>query len=241
MTPRRPRTVAEPIRRRVLGAAAGAWLLVPRTPLAQRERRRLGYLRATPFVAHGWRANPVMHRLSELAWNEGGNLDIEQARGNEEEIPALAEAPVRRHVALIFAIGPEAAVGAARDPKLTPLVFWEVPMPARAQALAGGPVAFIHRSGGRFASLARRHRLPTATDGLQFVDAGWVVACAPHLLDSARRAAEYFDRVLRGMPPAALPVELPARHELALNLATARAIGVTVLDAVLMQAEWVVE
>lgn len=70
MTPRHPRTVAEPIRRRVLGAAADAWLLVPRTPLAQRERRRLGYLSVTPFVAHRWRANPVPTRY-ELALNLG--------------------------------------------------------------------------------------------------------------------------------------------------------------------------
>lgn len=335
------RTLAGRDRRRLLAAAAAAGVLgwPPASP-AQRERRHIGVLAPTPFVAQRWRANPVAQRLRELGWHEGGNLDIEQARGREEALPALAEALVRRPVELIFAIGPEAAIAAARATRQTPVVFWAVPMPvetglvaslahpggnvtcvawnaagevqfakplqllkqidpalvriallqssnvgqtvaglplglrhfeaavarlgfeptsivgrdeqdvdtmcaaildARVQAVAGGPAAFIHRASARFASFALRHRLPTATDGVQFVDAGWLLGYGPHLGDSARRAADYIDHVLRGTPPASLPVELPARYELALNLATARAIGVTLPQTLRLQADKVVE
>lgn len=105
-------------------------------PLArgQKPGRRgvLGVLNPNPKPSRQFIANnPFSNRLRELGWVEGETLAIERAygEGHEDRLPSLAEGLARRSVDVIWAVGPEAAVAAARATKLIPIVFWGVPRP----------------------------------------------------------------------------------------------------------------
>ena len=88
---------------------------------------------------------------------------------------------------------------------------------------------------------AARNRLPSAFGSKEFVEAGGLVSYGPDVWATAARCIVYVDRILRGARPADLPVELPSKQELALNLRTARALGITVPQAVLLRADQVIE
>lgn len=110
---------------------------------------------------------------------------------------------------------------------------------AGAVIVLGGSMFFAHR--GLLAELAARHRLPTITLFREFVEAGGLMSYGVDLRDSFRRAAGYVDRILRGAKPGDLPIEQPTKFELAINLKTARTLGVTVSPALLARATEVIE
>jgi putative ABC transport system substrate-binding protein len=70
---------------------------------------------------------------------------------------------------------------------------------------------------------------------------GFLLSHGPDPLDNARRASSYVDRILRGTKPSELPVQYPTKFELVANLKTAKAIGVTIPEAFLAQADEVIE
>lgn len=86
-----------------------------------------------------------------------------------------------------------------------------------------------------------RYRLPTIYPFPIFVKDGGLVSYGIDLPDSYRQAAAYLDRILRGEKPADLPVQAPTKFELAINLKTAKAIGVEVSPALLARADDVIE
>jgi putative ABC transport system substrate-binding protein len=92
----------------------------------------------------------------------------------------------------------------------------------------------------RIIELAARHRLPTMYEQRDFVEAGGFISYGPSLPDLFRRAAVYVDRILKGARPGDLPIEHPDKFELAVNLKTAQALGLTVPPSVLLQAEEVI-
>jgi putative ABC transport system substrate-binding protein len=100
-------------------------------------------------------------------------------------------------------------------------------------------LAFIH--GNLIIALAARHLLPAVDPGRAFVTAGGLVSYGLDLIDHYRRAAGYVDRILKGERPADLPVQAPTKFELLVNLKTARALGLTVPDALLVAANDVIE
>jgi putative ABC transport system substrate-binding protein len=98
-----------------------------------------------------------------------------------------------------------------------------------------GPMFFGERR--RLSELAVTHRLPTVHASREFVEAGGLIAYGVSLAALFRRAAVYVDKILKGARPGDLPVEQPTRFELAVNLKTAKALGLTIPPSVLLRAD----
>ena len=90
-------------------------------------------------------------------------------------------------------------------------------------------------------TFATASHLPALFPEKEVVEAGGLIAYGPSIPASFRRAAAYVDKILRGAKPADLPVEQPTTFELAVNLQTARAIGVTIPTSILVRADEVIE
>jgi putative tryptophan/tyrosine transport system substrate-binding protein len=88
---------------------------------------------------------------------------------------------------------------------------------------------------------ATRFRLPSIYGFREFVDDGGMISYGVSISDTYRRAASYVDRILRGEKPANLPVQLPSRFELVVNLKTAKALGYAFPDTFLVRADEVIE
>jgi putative ABC transport system substrate-binding protein len=89
--------------------------------------------------------------------------------------------------------------------------------------------------------LAARHRLPTVYSASFFVEAGGLMSYGTDQVDMFRLAGSYVDRILRGDKPAELPVQAPTKYETAVNLKTAKELGLTVPPGLLVAADQVVE
>jgi len=91
------------------------------------------------------------------------------------------------------------------------------------------------------ADLALRHRIPTIYGSREYVDAGGLISYGPSYPSLYRQAATYVDKILKGASPAELPIQQPTRFELLINLKIAKALGVTVPQLLLAQADEVNE
>ena len=107
----------------------------------------------------------------------------------------------------------------------------------RAEALlvAGSSTFLVHRV--RLAELAIKGRLPTMFNFREMVEAGGLMGYGPSFAEANRRAAAFVDKILKGAKPADLPVEQPTKFELVINLKTAKALGITIPQSLLLRAE----
>ena len=94
---------------------------------------------------------------------------------------------------------------------------------------------------GEIARLAVQHRLPTVGSAKQFVEAGGLFAYGVNVGETYRHAASFVDKILKGAKPADLPVEQPTKFELAINLKTAKALGLTIPQSILLRADEVIQ
>jgi putative ABC transport system substrate-binding protein len=109
-----------------------------------------------------------------------------------------------------------------------------------AQALIVVPALLFTEQRHRIAELAVKNRLPTMLSRREYVEAGGLMSYGTNYSDMYRRAATYVDKILKGAKPADLPVELPIRFELIINLKTATALGLTIPPSLLFQADEVI-
>jgi putative ABC transport system substrate-binding protein len=105
--------------------------------------------------------------------------------------------------------------------------------------VVGNPTASVHRD--LIIALAARHRLPAVHPYRFFVTSGGLMSYGPDTIDQYRSAAGYVDRILKGEKPADLPVQTPTKFELAINLKTAKALGLDVPPNLLARADEVIE
>ena len=105
--------------------------------------------------------------------------------------------------------------------------------------VTAGAAATRHRN--LIVTLAARHKLPAVYHARFMVAGGGLMSYGPDFIDQYQRAAGYVDRILKGEKPANLPVQVPDRYELVINLKTAKALGLALPPAVLARANEVIE
>ena len=117
----------------------------------------------------------------------------------------------------------EAAVRSAKDQGAQGAYVW--------------PSALSFLFGKQLSELALAHRLPSIHSFGESAMAGGLISYAPSLTDIARRGAAYVDKILRGAKPAMLPVEQPIKFELVINVKTAKALGLSIPQSLLLRAD----
>jgi ABC-type uncharacterized transport system substrate-binding protein len=112
---------------------------------------------------------------------------------------------------------------------------------ARANAILIAPNPFFNAHRDRIVALAARHRLPALYEFRDFVEAGGFLCYGADNRDVYHRVATYVDRILKGAKPADMPVEQPTKFELVINLKTAKALGLTIPQPLLLRADHVIQ
>jgi putative ABC transport system substrate-binding protein len=100
---------------------------------------------------------------------------------------------------------------------------------------------FTQRHRTRILDFMSRNGIPAMYEEVRFVEDGGLMSYGPSVSDLFRRSAIYVDKILKGAKPADLPVEQPTKFPLAINLSAAKALGLSVPDSILVQAEKVIE
>ncbi len=103
----------------------------------------------------------------------------------------------------------------------------------------GDTLLFTERQ--RVTALAREHQMPGIYSLREFTEAGGLMSYSARISEQFRRAARYVEKILRGANPATLPVESPTQYELVINLKTAKALGLTIPQSLMLRADQVVE
>jgi putative ABC transport system substrate-binding protein len=105
--------------------------------------------------------------------------------------------------------------------------------------VTSAPFMFVHRKA--VIDLAAAHRIPAIYEVQPFVEPGGLMSYGVNASEMQRRAAGYVDKILKGAQPADLPIEQPTEFELVVNLKTAKALGLTIPQSLLLRADQVIE
>jgi ABC-type uncharacterized transport system substrate-binding protein len=208
-------------------------------------------------------ADPVGAGFVDSLARPGGNvtgfMEFEYAQSGKwlellkEMVPGMTRAAVLRDTSQGSATSQFAAIQAVAPSlkvEVTPIGLRDTAeiervVAAFARAPNGGLIvtagaATVHHA-NLIVTLAARHKLPAVYNERSFVAAGGLMCYGPDFIDKYRRAAGYVDRILKGEKPADLPVQAPIKYELAINLKTAKTLGLTVPDTLLARADEVIE
>ena len=112
---------------------------------------------------------------------------------------------------------------------------------SRSEAIVVFPDVFTMRYSEDISRFAIKNRVPAMSGWALFAERGNLMSYGPNLRDSYLRVAFYVDKILKGAKPAELPVELPTKVELVINLRAAKALGITIPQSVLLRADRVIE
>jgi putative ABC transport system substrate-binding protein len=228
----------------------------PATAALQRETRTIPIVFATVTdpVASG-----IVARLDRPSGNITGFATFEASLGGKW-LELLSEiAPGLKRAAIMF--NPDTSPGSAYMPSLetaarslkvvtiTAPVHSDVEIETAIIALGreprGGlvvaPDVFTSAHRASIILTAAGNNVPAVYSGAFYVREGGLLSYSPDQVDTFRRAASYVDRILRGAKPAELPVQLPTKFEMVVNLKTAKALGLTVPPSLLATADEVIE
>ena len=111
----------------------------------------------------------------------------------------------------------------------------------RVDALVVVVDAMLYGEHQRISAFALKHRIAAFASFAEFAEAGSLLSYGPSSVDMARRSATYVKKILAGAKPADLPIEQPVKFEMVINLKTAKALGIKMPQALLIQAERVIE
>jgi putative tryptophan/tyrosine transport system substrate-binding protein len=111
----------------------------------------------------------------------------------------------------------------------------------RVSALLAFPSLIIYRQGKAIAEFSAKQQIPTMSGWRDFAIDGNLLTYGPNPSEAWRSAATYVDKILKGSKPADLPIELPTKYELVINLRTAKALGLTIPPTLLATADEVIE
>jgi putative ABC transport system substrate-binding protein len=106
-------------------------------------------------------------------------------------------------------------------------------------AVVNGAIVIQHRE--IVLAAAARYKVPAVYFGTEYTEAGGLVSFGANIADLHHRAAVYVDKILKGAKPADLPVEQPTQYELVVNLKTAKALGITIPQSILLRADEVID
>jgi putative ABC transport system substrate-binding protein len=182
-----------------------------------------------------------------LGWGEGiGSKWLELL---QESVPRLstvafittdAQTPVTR--AVIKELRDVAAarrlglqVIEARMPEAFDPAFDQARRQAQAVVVFTDPIMMAHRQ--RITALAAKYRLPAIYALREYAEAGGLMAYGPDLVDMFRRAANYVDKIFKGAKASELPIEQPMQYVFLVNLKTAKALGITIPESILLRAD----
>jgi putative tryptophan/tyrosine transport system substrate-binding protein len=112
---------------------------------------------------------------------------------------------------------------------------------ARPGALILNPSAITNANADRIVELAIRLRIPTITQAKALMERGLLMSYGADIRELQRRIPSYVDRILKGAKPADMPVERPTKFELAINMKTAKAIGIAIPNSLLLRADEVIQ
>jgi putative tryptophan/tyrosine transport system substrate-binding protein len=164
--------------------------------------------------------------------------------------PAVKRAAVLWDPAIPAGIGQFAviqSVAPSLGVEVNPVDVRDVEQGVAAFARSGGGGLIVTVSGlavtqrDLIVALAAQHKLPAVYSFRSFVDAGGLISYGADLVDQFRLAAGYVDRILKGEKPADLPVQAPTKYELAINLKTAKALGLELPPTLIARADEIVE
>jgi putative ABC transport system substrate-binding protein len=234
-------------------------IVAPSTPAAQAAKQATTTI---PIVFAG-AAEPVTDGLVVSLARPGGNLtglsnvsaDLVGKRLEllKQAVPKLTRVAVFWHPApgrtdedmlktadaAARALGMQLQPVEARGPADFDRAFADVAR-AGAGALTVLPIATFFSERRRIIEMAARNRMPAMYTSRRFVEDGGLMAYGADLTDLLRRAATYADRILKGARPSDLPVEQATKFELVINRGTAKALGLTIPQSVLLSADEVI-
>jgi len=237
-------------------------IVVPNTPVARAARQATTTI---PIVAAAM-GNPVADGLVSSLARPGGNVTGLTFLGPEltsKRLQLLKDAlPKLSRVAALWhrdAYGARTMsemlettevaaqalrlqyqpVGVRGPAELDSAFFAMIHQDAEAVLIFPSPMFYVERR--RIADLALRYRLPSMFIDREFVQVGGFIAYGASLTDLFRRSATYVDKILKGAKPADLPVEQPTEFDLAINLKTAKALGLEISPQLLARADEVIE
>ena len=201
---------------------------------------RIGFVTKGPRPPDGTVPAPLRKALQALGYGEGTDIVFEGrwAEVRSERLPALAAELVAAKVDLIVALGGEAAAAAKQASSVIPIVVFNA-----GDVVETGLVSSLARPGGNVTGVNDQSAVLSAKrlELLKELLPAAMMSYGGDMGENQKLAADYVSRVLKGARPGDLPVQQPNRYFLVINMKTAKALGLTIPQSVLLRADEVIQ